>query len=116
MPVQQSAGDVIVTVAEDGCGDGHGVAENSLCRVATAVDLWLNFLDNDASASFNRFHITQILRFDFRIPWYSRSPHFTCVCRKAKGPFFRDASRASGVCSTRGQRADSSNTLDKKRT
>jgi len=70
---------VVVTVAEDGCSHCQGVAEDSLCRVATAVDLRLYFFDNDAFASFNRFHITQILRCCFRFPWYSRSPHFTCV-------------------------------------
>ena len=79
MPVQQSPGDVVVTVAEDGCSYCDCVAEDSLCGVATAVDLRLDFFDNDAFASFNRFHITQIFRCNFRLPWYSRSPHFTCV-------------------------------------
>ena len=79
MSIQQSPGDVVVTVAEDGCSYCDGVAEDSFCRVATAVDLRLYFFDYDASAAFNRFHITLIFRCNFRFPWYSRSPHFTCV-------------------------------------
>ena len=49
-----------MTIAEDGCGDRDDVVEDSLCRIATAVDLRLHFFDNDAFASFNRFHITEI--------------------------------------------------------
>jgi hypothetical protein len=63
---------VVVTVAEDGCGDCDDVAEDSFCRIATAVDLRLHFFDNDAFASFYRFHITEIFRFSFRFLWYSR--------------------------------------------
>ena len=79
------AGDVVVAIAEDGCGDCDGVAEDSLCRVAAAVDLRLNFFDNDAFAAFNRFHITQIFRCNVTIPWYS-PVHFTCIIHlKLKG-------------------------------
>jgi len=79
MPIQQPPGDVIVAVAEDCRSYGDGVAEYSFSWVAAAVDLRLNLFDNNASPAFNRFHITQILRFDFAFPWYACSPHFTCV-------------------------------------
>jgi hypothetical protein len=65
MPIEQPAGNVVVTVAKDCCGNGNDVAEDSFCGIATAVDLRLNLFDNDASAAFNRFHITQIFRCDF---------------------------------------------------
>src|SRR5207302_1853199 len=58
MAVQQSAGDVVVTVAEDRCSDRDQVAEDSLCSVTTTVDLRLYFFDYDAFASLYRFHIT----------------------------------------------------------
>jgi hypothetical protein len=61
MAIEQSPGDVVMTVPEDCCSYCDGVAEDSLCGVATAVDLRLNFFDYDASASFNRFHMIQIL-------------------------------------------------------
>jgi hypothetical protein len=53
---------VVVTVAEDCCSYGDGVSEDSFCGVTTAVDLRFRFFDDDASAAFNRFHITQIFR------------------------------------------------------
>jgi hypothetical protein len=65
MSIEQPASNVVVTVAEDCCSDGNDVAEDSFCGVATAVDLRLNFFDDDASAAFNRFHITQIFKCDF---------------------------------------------------
>jgi hypothetical protein len=46
--------------------------------------LRLNFFDNDAFPAFNRFHITQIFRFNFAFPWYSCSPHVMCVYIKLK--------------------------------
>jgi hypothetical protein len=51
---------MVVTVAKDSGRDGYGIAKYSLCGVPTAVDLRLNFFDNDSSPAFNRFHITQI--------------------------------------------------------
>ena len=50
-----------MTVAEDCCGDGDGITEDSLCGIAAAIDLRLDLFDNDASPAFNRFHITGFL-------------------------------------------------------
>jgi hypothetical protein len=60
MAIEEASGDVIVAVAKDCCGHGDGVAEDSFCGVAAAVDLRLDFLDNDASPAFYRFHITHV--------------------------------------------------------
>ena len=76
MPIQQTPSDVVVAIAEDCGGDGDRVAEDSFCRVAATVDLWLNFFDNNAFPAFYRFHIHQIFRFKFAYPWYSRDTHF----------------------------------------
>src|SRR5437763_12353705 len=79
MAVQQSAGDVVMTVAEDRGSYGDGIAEDSLCGVTTAVDLRLYLFDNDASASFYRFHIAKIFKCNLSTPWYSRNPQFTYI-------------------------------------
>src|SRR5438874_13236004 len=79
MAVQQSAGDVVMTIAEDRGSYGDGIAEDSLCGVTTAVDLRLYFFDNDAFASFYGFHIAKIFRCNLSPPWYSRSPQFTHI-------------------------------------
>jgi hypothetical protein len=60
VPIQKPRRDMIVTIAKDRCRYGNGVAEDPFGRVTAAVDLRLNFFDHDASAAFNRFHITQI--------------------------------------------------------
>ena len=60
VPVQQTPGDVVVTIAEDCGGDRDGVAQSSFCGVAATVHLWLNFFDNNALPAFYRFHIHQI--------------------------------------------------------
>ena len=52
----QAAGDVIVAIAEDGGGDLDGIAKAALGGVTAAVDLRLNFFDDDTSAAFSRFH------------------------------------------------------------
>src|SRR5438270_6975275 len=79
MAVQQSTGDVVMTIAEDRCSYGDGIAEDSLCGVTTAVDLRLYFFDNDAFASFYGFHIAKIFRCNLSPPWYSRSLQFTYI-------------------------------------
>lgn len=68
-----------MAITKDSCSYGYDVIEDAPCRIASAVDLRLDLFDDDASPAFNRFHITQILRFDFAFPWYACSPHFTCV-------------------------------------
>ena len=76
---------MVVAVAEDCGGDGDGVAENSLRRVAAAIDLGLNFFDHDASAAFDRFHITQIFGVYVAFPSYSRSSLADARLIKRKG-------------------------------
>ena len=75
MPIQYSPRDMVMTVAEDRCGYMDYISEDSLCRIAAAVDLRLNLFDNDTPPAFNRFHITQIFRFDFILP----SSAWSCV-------------------------------------
>ncbi len=57
-----------MTVAEDRCGYGYGIAEDSLCGIAAAIDLRLDLFDNDALPAFNRFHITQIFGRNLAFP------------------------------------------------
>jgi hypothetical protein len=45
----------------------------------------LNFFDHDASAAFDRFHITQIFGVNVAFPWYSRSSHADAGQLKRKG-------------------------------
>ena len=59
MPIQYSPRDMVMTVAEDRCGYMDYISEDSLCRIAAAVDLRLNLFDNDTPPAFNRFHITR---------------------------------------------------------
>jgi hypothetical protein len=59
---------MVVTVAEDRCGYGYGIAEDSLCGIAAAIDLRLDLFDNDALPAFNRFHITQIFGRNLAFP------------------------------------------------
>jgi hypothetical protein len=40
----------------------------------------LNFFDYDASASFNRFHMTRFSDAISGLRGHFPSPHFTCVC------------------------------------
>ena len=71
VPVEQTPRDVVVAIAEDCGGNRDRVAKDSFCGVATAVNLRLNFFDDDALSAFYRFHITQIFRCNFAFPWYS---------------------------------------------
>src|SRR5438270_8990848 len=98
MAVQQSAGDVIVTVAEDRCSDGDGVAEDSLCSVTAAVDLRLHFFDNDAFASLYRFHITQFSDATSGFHGIAVVHTLRGSVKKLKGCSLEDASEAPGVC------------------
>lgn len=59
---------MVVAVAEDCSGYGYGIAEDTLCGIAAAVDLRLDLFDNDALPAFNRFHITQIFRRNLAFP------------------------------------------------
>jgi hypothetical protein len=56
--IQEAPGDVVMAVAKDGCSDGDGVAENSLCGIAAAIDLRGYFFDDYAFAAFKRFHLS----------------------------------------------------------
>ena len=68
MPIEQSTGDMVVAIAEDRRSYAYRVAENSFCGIAAAIDLRFNFFDNDTLPAFNRFHITQIFRFNVSFP------------------------------------------------
>ena len=56
MAVEETGGDVVVAVAEDGGGDGDLVAEDAAGGVAAAVDRRLDRFDDDALTAFSRFH------------------------------------------------------------
>jgi hypothetical protein len=47
---------MIMTIAEDGCGDFDLVAEDALGGIAAVVDCWLDLFDNDSLAAFAWFH------------------------------------------------------------
>ena len=59
--VENSAGDVVVTVGEDCCSHSDGVTENSLGGIAARINLRLDLFDNDAATAFNGFHSTGFL-------------------------------------------------------
>ena len=98
MSIEEPTSDLVVAIAKDRCGHGNGVAENSFCGIATAVDLRLDFFDNDASPAFNRFHITQVFRVRSTFLWYPEVRAFPCVSRKLKVMLsVEDAHFAAGV-------------------
>ena len=76
------AGDVVVAIGEDCSGDRDGIAEDSSCGIAAAVDLRLNFFDDDTFAAFDRFHITLMFLVNRAFPWYSGDAHFRYVSRR----------------------------------
>ena len=73
---------MVVAVAEDRCGYGYGIAEDSLCGIAAAIDLRLDLFDNDTSPAFDRFHITQVFRVNGAFPWYSGGAELQYVSRR----------------------------------
>jgi hypothetical protein len=58
MAVQETTCGVVMTVGEDSGSYGYGVSDNSFCGVAPALNLRLNFFNNNTLASLERFHIT----------------------------------------------------------
>jgi hypothetical protein len=84
VPVKQASGDVVVAVTEDCRGHGDGVAEDSLCGIAAAIDLRLDFFDDDTFPAFDRFHITQVFQVNGAFPWYSGGVNLRYVLRKLK--------------------------------
>ena len=83
--VENTAGDVVVTVGEDGCSHGDGITENSLCGIAACINLGLYLFDNDAATAFDGFHSTGFL-FCFAI---SLNDHQV---------LYRDARSGGNVC------------------
>jgi hypothetical protein len=66
MAKEQASGDMVVAVGKDRCGDGDGIAQRAPGGIAAAVHLWLNIFNDDALATFNRFHSAQFQKFVFR--------------------------------------------------
>jgi hypothetical protein len=68
MAKQEASRDVVVAIAEHRGRDSDGIPNDSLRRIAAAVDLRLDILYNDAFSTFNRFHITQIFALNLAFP------------------------------------------------
>jgi hypothetical protein len=54
--IKEAGGYVVVSVGEDGGGDSYRVPKEPAYRVAAAIDLGLDFFDDDAATAFCGFH------------------------------------------------------------
>ena len=54
--IEQTSGDVIVSVAEDGSCDFDDVAEDAFGWMAAIVDRWLDLFDDDSLTAFGWLH------------------------------------------------------------
>ena len=96
MAVEEAAGDVIVSVAEDSRGNDDLVSEHALGGVSSAVNLWLDLFDNDAFPALFRFHqissVPKLWRGDFSgaRPSHTEAHHISGT--------YRDTDAASVWC------------------